>query len=81
MAQISNNTNPMTSHQLISELFRIAKTRKITHQLIADRTGKHRPHITAIASSKQDPTLNNFIMICEAVGVEVKLTDLNQLSN
>lgn len=63
----------MKSSDLITELFRIAKSRNITQKMIAEKTGRKESHISRM--KKQPPTLDKFIEVCDAVGIEIELNN------
>lgn len=46
-----------------------AKAKKMSDQVIADKTGLSRPNVSRMLSGKNIPRLDTFMMLCEAVGL------------
>lgn len=63
---------------LLQSLADIAKQRNITHDAIAERTGFIRNNVSRMFAGKYPPSLDNFLMLCDAAGVSIKL-DLKQI--
>lgn len=52
---------------LCQYLYKLAKEKGITHDMIAERTGFDRSNISRMLAAKYSPTLDNFIKLAEAV--------------
>ena len=59
---------------LLQKLAEIAKAKNITHEIIAERTGFIRNNVSRMFAGKYPPSLDNFLMLCDAV--EVRLSEL-----
>lgn len=59
--------------QIISDLKSIAAEKGITQEEIAEKTGLIQSNISRLFSLKYCPTLNTLALICDAVGVEIKI--------
>jgi len=53
--------------RLLSRIAEIAKQKQITHDVIAERMGVMRTSVSRMLSGKFPPTLDNFLMLCDAV--------------
>jgi len=53
--------------RLLSRLAEIARQKQITHDVIAERIGLKRPSVTRMLSGKFPPTLDNFLMLLDAI--------------
>lgn len=62
---------------LLQKLADIAKQRNITHDVIAERTGFMRNNVSRMLAGKYPPSLDNFLMLCDAIGVELSKLDDN----
>lgn len=76
----------MTDWKIMVQLLReIAADKGITHQDIADTTGLQRPNVTRFFSMTMCPTMDTFLAIAKAIGVNFffesknSKTDLNIL--
>lgn len=54
---------------MVLVLKEIASDKKITHEMIAERTGMVRDHVTRFFSAKHKPNLDMFLTIAKAIGV------------
>ena len=59
---------------LLQRLADIAKEKNITHDMISERTGFIRNNVSRMFAGKYPPSLDNFLMLCDAV--EVKISEL-----
>lgn len=70
---------------LVLLLAKIAKSKNISHQEIADITGLKRSNVTRVFSLNYCPNMRTFLAIAQAVGINFFFedkdsnTDLNQL--
>lgn len=61
--------------RLLYKLSEIAKLNGITSEIIAERTGFIKNNVERMMAGKYPPSLDNFLMLCDAVGV--KISDLD----
>lgn len=60
---------------LCQYLKEVAAERGITHEMIAERTGFQRANVSRMLAGKYSPTLDNFLTLCQAIGVYVFIID------
>ena len=60
--------------RIMKKLSDIAIEKGITLEMIAERTGFMRNNISRMLAGKYPPSLDNFLMLCDAI--EVKLSDM-----
>ena len=58
---------------LLEQIKRIASEKGITQKDIADKTGFKTGNVSRILSGKYIPRLDNFLKLCDAIGVEFTL--------
>jgi len=58
---------------ICKQLYDTAKLKGITHDEIATRAGFTESNVSRMLSGKYAPTLDNLILLCEAVGVRLVL--------
>lgn len=75
---ISGGQRSGKEHQLIKEglayVRQTAIDKGITDQQIADATGFLQPNVNRMLNGKYVPRLDNFVKLCEAVGIKVVLS-------
>ncbi|NJK95090.1 MAG: helix-turn-helix transcriptional regulator [Bacteroidales bacterium] len=59
------------SREYCRQLAAIALQKKITHDVISERTNFKRSNVTRMLSGRYSPTLENFIKLCEAVDATI----------
>jgi transcriptional regulator with XRE-family HTH domain len=69
------NENGQDYKLLVLELRKIAESKSISQQEIADRTGMLRSNINRIFQLKYSPNLNTFVAIASSIGVDLSLED------
>lgn len=60
---------------LCSYLQEVATKHNVTHDMIAERTGFQRSNVSRMLSGKYSPSLDNFIKLCDAIGVYLFIID------
>lgn len=80
MNDISQPKVQQQRQALCSYLHRVATSRNITHAQIADKTGLLQPNVSRMLSAKNSPSLDNFLKLCDAVGVHVFVIDKEKVS-
>lgn len=63
-----------TRKQLIEQLIRYRKAKKITQADISESTGIQRPNISRLESGKYNPTLDMIVRVADSIGLEVEIT-------
>ena len=63
-----------TRKQLIEQLIRYRKAKKITQADISENTGIQRPNIRRLESGKYNPTLDMIVRVADSIGLEVEIT-------
>ncbi len=71
---MEKETYTQERRRLMRRLSDIAIEKAITHEMIAERTGLMRNNISRLLAGKYPPSLDNFLMLCDAI--EVKLSDI-----
>lgn len=61
--------------RIMRKLSDIAIEKGITIEMIAEQTGFMRNNVSRMFAGKYPPSLDNFLMLCEAV--DIKLSDLD----
>lgn len=68
------NVQIETRKQLIEQLIRYRKAKKITQADISESTGIQRPNISRLESGKYNPTLDMIVRVADSIGLEVEIT-------
>lgn len=63
-----------TRKQLIEQLIRYRKSKKITQADISENTGIQRPNISRLESGKYNPTLDMIVRVADSIGLEVEIS-------
>ena len=63
-----------TRKNLIEQLIKYRKAKKITQADISDSTGIQRPNISRLESGKYNPTLDMIVRVADSIGLEVEIT-------
>ena len=63
-----------TRKQLIEQLIRYRKAKKITQADISESTGIQRPNISRLESGKYNPTLDMIVRVADSIALEVDIT-------
>lgn len=63
-----------TRKQLIEQLIRYRKAKRITQADISESTGIQRPNISRLESGKYNPTLDMIVRVADSIGLEVEIT-------
>ena len=63
-----------TRKNLIEQLIKYRKAKKITQADISDSTGIQRPNISRLESGKYNPTLDMIVRVADSIGLEVEST-------
>ena len=63
-----------TRKQLIEQLIRYRKAKKITQADISENTGIQRHNISRLESGKYNPTLDMIVRVADSIGLEVEVT-------
>lgn len=58
-----------------------ARKNELTEQKIADETGFQQSNVHRMLSAKYAPSLDNFLLLCEAVGIDVILARKDYVGN
>ena len=66
---------------LLAYLKVTAKNKGLTATKIAQMTGMQRPNVSRMFAAKHPPTLDNFISLCQAIGVSFKEIDTSNTQN
>jgi transcriptional regulator with XRE-family HTH domain len=61
---------------LVIQLRQIAEEKRITQEMIADKTGMLQSNISRIFSLKYVPTLQTIVLIASAIDVELTLEEI-----
>ena len=59
--------------ELIEQLIRYRKSKKITQADISESTGIQRPNISRLESGKYNPTLDMIVRVADSIGLEVEI--------
>lgn len=73
--ELSSKNQKEISLLYIEKIRRAALDKGITHQAIADITGFKQANVSRLLSGKYIPRLDNFLKLCEAIGIQVTLDD------
>jgi len=57
--------------RIMQKLSDIAIEKGITHEMIAEYTGFMRNNISRMLAGKYPPSLDNFLMLCDAIGINL----------
>lgn len=68
------NVQLETRKELIEQLIRYRKSKKITQADISEITGIQRPNISRLESGKYNPTLDMIVRVADSIGLEVEIT-------
>lgn len=77
----NTNTHQDTWKALVLFLAEIAKSKNITHEVIAERTGLQRSNISRVFQLKYCPSLENWLKILKAVEVNIFFEDRESKSD
>ena len=80
MNDISQSEVQHQRKELCSYLHRVATSRNITHAQIANKTGHLQQNVSRMLAAKNSPSLDNFLKLCDAVGVHVFVIDKEKVS-
>jgi len=75
MESINKNPHPDSWKILVLFIAEIAREKHITHEMIAQRTGLHRSHVTRFLSVRYCPTLETYLKLLKAVEVNIFFED------
>jgi transcriptional regulator with XRE-family HTH domain len=65
----------------IKVMEKIYKSKGMTHEEIANLTGKSRPNVTRFFSCNTEPGINFFMEIAEAISIDIELSDRDRKLN
>lgn len=72
------NTTEEKRKKLCAKIQNHANENELTHEDISERTGFQRSNISRMLGGKYSPTLDNFLNLCNAVSLEIKLVKKNE---
>lgn len=81
MESINQNTHPDSWRVLVLFIAEIARSKRITHEMIAQRTGLHRSNVTRFLTIKYCPNLDIFLKLLKAVEINVFFEDRESKSD
>ena len=61
--------------RIMRKLSDIAIEKGITHEMIAEKTGFMRNNISRMLAGKYPPSLDNFLMLCDAIDINLSELD------
>lgn len=59
----------------------VALEKKITQELISDRTGLIQSNVSRIFALKYRPTLDTYLKIADAIGLRIRIEDIDNIIN
>lgn len=62
-----------TRQELVDQIIKCRKAKKITQADISEATGIQRPNISRFESGKYNPTLDMIVRIADSIGLEVEI--------
>ena len=63
--------------QLCKQLHEFATKKGITHEVISEKTGLQRSNVTRMLTGKYTPTLDNFLLLLEALDIFINFEAKN----
>lgn len=72
--KLIESTQVATRKNLIDQLVRLRKAKKITQADISEITGIQRPNISRLESGKYNPTLDMVVRVADSIGYELEIT-------
>ena len=64
--------------ELMKEMVRIRKTKNMTQQMIAERTGIARPNIARMENGTYNPTVDMLVRIADGMGMRIEINWLDK---
>lgn len=64
--------------ELMKEMVRIRKSKNMTQQMIAERTGIARPNIARMENGTYNPTVDMLVRIADGMGMRIEINWLDK---